>query len=52
MLEVERYPKGVLKMFSWPNKWYIQGRLNGILKFFALKVYLKYTLKVFSSPIR
>ena len=23
MLEVERYPKGVLKMFSWPITWYI-----------------------------
>ena len=44
MLEVERYPKGVLKMFSWPIKWYI-------VKFYALEVYLKYK-KVFSRPVK
>ena len=43
------YPKGALKMFSWPIKWYIQGRLNDILKFFALKVYLKYTKGIFKA---
>ena len=49
MLEVERYPRGVLKMFSWPIKWYIKCRLNGIVKFYALKVYSKYTKGIFKA---
>ena len=45
-------------MFSWPIKLYILGRFNGIfkvyrlnrvVKFYAMKVYLKYTTGIFKA---